>query len=114
MLPAPDVASADDVAALPAGSETELGERGINLSGALCCAVLCCAVLYACWLRLDVPVRPRCCMLFGTPKRCDVGPRWMQAARRRGWRWPEPPTHKPTSRWEVCLQHASSQDVRHS
>ena len=33
--------TADDVAALPAGSETELGERGINLSGALHCALLC-------------------------------------------------------------------------
>lgn len=41
MLPSSAVASADDVAALPAGSETELGERGINLSGMLCCAVLC-------------------------------------------------------------------------
>ena len=110
---APPTVNADDVAALPAGSETELGERGINLSGAplgLPCApalpaVAGCSVHLSRLLRAGggQPLCSCCCVAPSPFKRMVAKTRALplppQAARRRGWRWRAPPTRRPTSRW---------------
>ena len=97
-------ALADDIASLPAGDATELGERGINLSGGTKTPKPVCRELVAagpiCCVHRPTPMSPFA-VHSKHPRASSLSEAClckMQADRRRVWRWHGPRTRSRTSR----------------